>query len=283
MEWLRVNRTPWGAEYLLGLSWNWVWVALALGVAAIAFHLALHRRAPWRPAAALDPALLERLPRHVPRHTAAARLYHWTLAAAVTALGATAFLPIAGVTFHWVAPHWIAGLVLAGAIAFHVGYTLRRRSLRWVRVSAGEVARAWAARVRGVPPPLPGKYPLAHRFFHHATAAALAVTLLSGAVLLARVETPWWDANPYLLPPEVWGVVYLLHGIGAVALIPLVMVHVYLALRPDRRWLTLSIFRGWIPRERYLERFDPLRWWPGADPAPAPEQRGPASGPSPLG
>ena len=52
------------------------------------------------------------LPPRIPRHSLAARLFHWVMAASMFTLLFTAFLPISGVKFPWVAWHWIAGLVL---------------------------------------------------------------------------------------------------------------------------------------------------------------------------
>jgi cytochrome b subunit of formate dehydrogenase len=56
----------------------------------------------------------------VPRHSLAARLFHWIMAAAMFALFITAFLPRVGVRFPWVTYHWIAGMVLTASIVFHI-------------------------------------------------------------------------------------------------------------------------------------------------------------------
>ena len=44
------------------------------------------------------------------------------------------------------------------------------------------------------------------------------------------------------------------------ALITMVMIHIYFALRPDEWWLTRSMFRGWISRSEYEEHCDSQRW-----------------------
>ena len=69
---------------------------------------------------ALPPALPLDYPRRIPRHSLAARLFHWIMAAAMFALLITAFLPKVGVQFHWVAYHWIAGTVLTVSVLFHI-------------------------------------------------------------------------------------------------------------------------------------------------------------------
>jgi formate dehydrogenase subunit gamma len=42
--------------------------------------------------------------------------------------------------------------------------------------------------------------------------------------------------------------------------ITLIMAHVYFALRPEKLWMTRSMFRGWISREEFLAHHDPKRW-----------------------
>ena len=59
-----------------------------------------------------SPAVAARIPEHVPRHSLAARLFHWIMAASMFTLLFTAFLPKVGVQFDWVTYHWIAGTVL---------------------------------------------------------------------------------------------------------------------------------------------------------------------------
>jgi hypothetical protein len=49
-------------------------------------------------------------------------------------------------------------------------------------------------------------------------------------------------------------------GFAGMALITMVMIHVYFALRPDEWHLTRSMFRGWMTRKEYQDHFDPKRW-----------------------
>ena len=58
--------------------------------------------------------------RGVKRHSLAARMFHWVMAASMFTLLFTAFLPIAGFKFAWVQCHWIAGIVLTVSIVFHI-------------------------------------------------------------------------------------------------------------------------------------------------------------------
>ena len=68
----------------------------------------------------LAPEIAARVPARVPRHSLAARLFHWIMAASMFTLLFTAFLPKVGVQFNWVTYHWIAGAVLTVSIVFHI-------------------------------------------------------------------------------------------------------------------------------------------------------------------
>ena len=56
-----------------------------------------------------SPAEAAAVPERVPRHSLAARLFHWIMAPSMFTLLFTAFLPKVGVQFNWVLYHWIAG------------------------------------------------------------------------------------------------------------------------------------------------------------------------------
>ncbi len=270
MEWVRSQTSPWGQQLLIGLSWDVAWVALAAAALVMLGHAALAlRRRRGAVQAGAAPELLARLPERVLRHTWPARLFHWTMAASMLVLLGTAFLPIAGLKFAWVAPHWIAGLALVAAVAFHIVHASVWKSLRQMWIGLEDL-RAGLATLRGalIPgtaaPARSGKNPVENKLFHHAVAAATLAALGTGLPMMAKVDTPWWRRDPYLLSGDAWGIVYVVHGAGSVALLALVAVHLYFALRPDKWWITLSMLRGWIPRERYLERHDPARWPPVA-------------------
>jgi formate dehydrogenase subunit gamma len=200
------------------------------------------------------------------RHTLVDRLFHWITAICVLALLATAFLPIVGVEFGWVTPHWIAGIVLIVAVLFHIVRGLFWKSLRTVWIGAADVRDALAI-VRSTlamggsePPAKPGKYSFAQKLIHFAFAVVVLVVSVTGAFMLARVNTPWWDSNPYLLRDKTWGIVYVLHDLAALLLITMVMTHIYFALRPEKLLFTRAMIRGWITREEYGEHHDPKRW-----------------------
>ena len=53
---------------------------------------------------------------------------------------------------------------------------------------------------------------------------------------------------------------YVLHGLAGVGLIGLVIVHIYMAVRPEKLAITKSMIVGSMSRDFYLEEHDPHRW-----------------------
>jgi cytochrome b subunit of formate dehydrogenase len=199
------------------------------------------------------------------RHAGVDRVYHWIAAACVLTLLATAFLPILGLEFSWVGIHWVTGLVLIAAVLFHIVRSLAPRRLvsMWIGVAdlrdAAAVLRG-AVRRDASAEPKGGKYSLAQKLMHHTFALILLTALVTGGTMLARIDMPWWKRNPYLLGDGTWGVIYVLHGLAALCLITMVMLHVYFALRPEN-WLFLrAMLRGWVTRGEFVEHHDPERW-----------------------
>jgi cytochrome b subunit of formate dehydrogenase len=192
-------------------------------------------------------------------------VFHWLTAACVLTLLGTAFLPILGLKFDWVTLHWMAGLVLIGAVLFHFVRSLFWQSWRTMMIGGADVREA-AAIVRGTlrrdvaDVPKPGKYSFAQKLIHLFFTIVVLVSIATGALMLAHVETPWWRPNPYLLRDATWGVVYVLHDLAALTLITMVMMHVYFALRPEKLKFTRAMLRGWITRTEYERDHDPRRW-----------------------
>ena len=270
MEWFRWERNPWGQEILIGLSWDLIWVAVAAGALLIVVHALLYYWR-WRGAGTgkISENLLDQLPERILRHSVTSRVFHWVMAASVLTLLFTAFLPIWGVKFSWVTAHWIAGLVLTAAIIFHIIHASLWKGLGLMWINSQDLSDGWlvvkqALGSTGSAPGKPGKNPLENKLFHHVVAIATLATIITGLIMMAKVDTPWWKRNPYILSDDTWGIIYVAHGAGSVALITFIMAHFYFAARPEKRWITLSMLRGWISRERYLEHYDESRWPVGA-------------------
>ena len=109
-------------------------------------------------------------------------------------------------------------------------------------------------------PAKPGKYPLVQKLYHYAIALFILVTAVSGFLMMAKIDTPFWRRNPYFLSDYSWGLVYVAHGLAAMFVLSLVMIHIYFALRPEKLWITRSMILGWITADEYKAHHDP-EWW----------------------
>jgi formate dehydrogenase subunit gamma len=189
----------------------------------------------------------------ITRHAPIDRVFHWVTALAVLLLLASAFLPILGLKFSWVPLHWISGVVLTVAVLFHaVRATFFQRlkcMLIWPR-HLREFAQGRKA----------AKYTLPQKLMHAVLGFAVLVATVTGVVMLARVDTPLWSRNPYLLEASTWGVIYVLHGAAALLTLTLTMAHVYFSLLPEKRAYLRAMIGGQMTREEAAEFHDPERW-----------------------
>lgn len=213
----------------------------------------------------VGPAKGSAVPDRVVRHRGPDRLFHWVNAAVVLTLLGTSFLPIAGLKFDWITIHWLAGIVLTALVFFHI-----LRALVWQDRGSMGLGRAdlkgavqgvrWGARLSRKAPPLPGKYPLPQKLFHYGMALVILTAIVTGLLMLLKIDTPFWGRDPYILSGKTWGVIYVLHGLSAMAVLAMVIVHVYFAIRPEKLWITRSMIAGWITRKEYEDHFDPNLW-----------------------
>ena len=212
-----------------------------------------------------SPDVAARIPERVPRHSLAARLFHWVMAAAMLALLITAFLPKVGVQFPWVTYHWIAGIVLTASILFHIVHAtffMDFWSIWPDKADIEDAKRRWArATGKSAPPPRRfAKYPLENKMYHGVIVLAGLSVMLTGVFMMFRVDTGFLTRNPYLFSDMTWGLMYVLHGLAGVGLIALIMVHVYFAVRPEKLVITKSMIVGTLAKDHYLEHHDPQRW-----------------------
>ena len=248
MEIVEVSKDVWGREVLLGVSWDLLWVVLALAAAAIIVHLlvmAAIRKEP-RPSAAGA---------RLARHAAVDRGFHWIMAISVFVLLFTGVLPIIGVDFAWLTIHWVAGLILTGAVLFHTVRALLWQKPKEMWVGARDFREPFDHAVR------PGKYSLAQKGMHHAMTVLVLLVIGTGLVLFAMIDTPWWNRSN-ALDEATLGWMFLLHGASTLGLIGLVALHVYFALRPEKRFYTRSMISGWISEDELNANHDPGRWTP---------------------
>lgn len=199
------------------------------------------------------------------RHAGFDRLIHWVTAACVFVLLATGFLPVLGVDFAWVAIHWWTGFVLIAAVLAHVVRSLisKRVGRIWFRrrdiSDAVQIAKI-NLRLSSGALPRPGKFSFAQKLIHFAFAVVVLAACVTGSLMMVKIDTPWWDRNPFWLSDETWGLIYVVHGFSAMLLITMVMTHVYFAIRPEKAMFLRSMVLGWITRDEFERAHDPKRW-----------------------
>ena len=201
----------------------------------------------------------------VMRHLAVDRIYHWLMAVAIFVLMGTAFLPIVGVKFEWLEIHWITGVILAALVLIHVVRALFWQDWRSMMILGSDVRDMWRSACciispRARSPARPGKYDPLQKLYHLGIALLVVAIVVTGLLMLLKIDTPLWRRNPYWFSNDTWGYIYAVHGYAAMAILTAVIIHIYFALRPDEWHLTRSMFRGWISRKEYVEHFDSNRW-----------------------
>ncbi|MSR23440.1 MAG: hypothetical protein EXR92_07860 [Gemmatimonadetes bacterium] len=269
MEWIRIASNPWGDQVLIGLAWDVAWLVVVLGALFIVGHAALAKKKGAREEPKYPPSVVAAIPAQVTRHGKSARYSHWVLAAATFALLITAFVPMLGLQFPWITIHWIAGIVLAAYVVYHTIDTIARMSWGSMWVSIGDSivrTKNFFARTEDSSR-RPGKWGMENVVFHHLTAVAGVAVVATGILMMSRVDTWFWSADPYrwAITDANWGLIFVIHGVASVSFIGLIMAHLYFAVRPDKFWITKSMFRGWITKEEYLEHCNPERWPVGSE------------------
>ena len=268
MNFLTWGRNPWGQTILTHVSWDLLWASLFAGLMFLVAHasymiLSAHRKYDEKEVDALERANPQ-LPPVIERHTFMARMFHWVMAACMFVLLFTAFLPIVGVRFAWVEWHWIAGLVLTGSIIYHIIHATFFLDFWSIWIGPKDIPEFKTEMMRemgrDVAGPKSGKYPLGNRLYHLAILVVGLTAAISGMVMMARVRQPLFTRNPYLFADTTWGLTYVLHGAMGVALVGLVIAHVYFAIRPEKFYITKSMLFGYMTRRDYLAHHDPARW-----------------------
>ena len=98
------------------------------------------------------------------------------------------------------------------------------------------------------------------KLYHHGIAVIVLTLIGTGALMMVRIDTPFWRRDPYLLSADSWGWIFVAHDLAAMAVFAMLIVHVYFAIRPEKLWITRSMLLGWITRAEYSEHHDTEIW-----------------------
>ncbi len=189
----------------------------------------------------------------ITRHAPIDRVFHWVTALAVLLLLASAFLPILGLKFSWVPLHWITGVVLTVAVLFHTVRSTFFRRLRCMLIWPRHLREFAQGRKAA-------KYTLPQKLMHAVLGFAVLVATVTGVIMLAKVDTPFWKRDPYLLDASTWGIVYVLHGASSLLILMLSMWHIYFSLLPEKRAYLRAMIVGLMTRADGALFHDPARW-----------------------
>jgi cytochrome b subunit of formate dehydrogenase len=238
----------WGREVLLGVSWDLLWLVCVVALVIVAVHavyMAMQQRAE-RPS---------HEGKRVQRHEPVDRIMHWVMAISILALLFTGVLPIIGIEFAWLTLHWIAGLVLTAAVLFHIIRSVLQKDLMSVWIRPSDLKESLDESQK------PGKYSVAQKGMHAAVTVVTLFVIISGLFMFAMIDTPWWDRTNSLSESTL-GWMFLVHGLTTLALIALIVFHLYFTLRPEKLFYLRSMIKGWISEEELSANHDPERWAP---------------------
>ncbi len=263
MEFLRRALNPWGENVPIGVSWDLIWAAVIIGAAFVVGHALLVPKKV--DTGEIDEDEARGLPAKLLRHTTGARGFHWSMSVTMFALLITAFFPVIGIQFPWVTIHWIAGVLLILTVIYHIYHVFAKQDFwtMWIDrrdVEEGKLGLKAAMGQADIERPRAGKYPVDQKMFHHVAMIATLGAVVTGVLMMFRVDNFLLPMNTYMFGDTAWGWIYVIHGVCGIGLIFLVIAHVYFAIRPEKRWMTWSMINGWIDRERYLQNHDPARW-----------------------
>jgi formate dehydrogenase subunit gamma len=247
VEIIRHKFDVWGEEVILGVSWDLLWVVVVAILVLLAGHAIVM--------AALAKKKAKPSPegKRIHRHAAIDRAFHWIMAISVLVLIVTGAAPIVGLRFAWLNIHWIAGLVLTFVVIFHTIRALFWQDFKSMLLGPKDFAEPFDENRK------PGKYSFEQKGMHWAMTVLVIAVIATGITLMLNINTPWWD-RPSVDNEAQLGLMFLLHGLATLSLIAFTAIHIYFALRPEKRFYTRSMVKGWISEHEARENHDVTRW-----------------------
>jgi cytochrome b subunit of formate dehydrogenase len=246
---IRYRQDVWGEEVILGVSWDLLWVISVAAFVLLAAH------AIFMAALAKKKALPSSEGKRVNRHDAIDRAFHWIMAGSVLVLIATGIAPIVGLRISWLNIHWIAGLVLTFVCVFHIIRAMFWQDFKSMLLGPADFKEPFDETIK------PGKYSFEQKGMHWAMTVLVVAVVATGVILFLNINSPWWD-RPSVSDEGSLGIYFLLHGTATLGLIAFTAIHIYFAVRPEKRFYTRSMVTGWISEAEMKENHDTNKWKP---------------------
>ena len=214
MEFLRRALNPWGEDVPVGVSWDLIWAAVIVGAVFVLVHALMVPKKVGT--GEIDEDEAKDLPEKLVRHLPGARGFHWSMSATMFALLITAFFPVIGIQFPWVTIHWIAGVLLILTLLYHIYHVFAKQDFwaMWIGrrdIKEGTLGLKAALR-QPVKRPRTAKYPVDQKMFHHAATIATLGAVVTGVLMMYRVENFLLPQNTYMFSDATWGWIYVIHG-----------------------------------------------------------------------
>jgi len=240
---IRYRQDVWGEEVILGVSWDLLWVISVAAFVLLAAH------AIFMAALAKKKALPSSEGKRVNRHDAIDRAFHWIMAGSVLVLIATGIAPIVGLRISWLNIHWIAGLVLTFVCVFHIIRAMFWQDFKSMLLGPADFKEPFDESIK------PGKYSFEQKGMHWAMTVLVVAVVATGVILFLNINSPWWE-RPSVSDEGSLGIYFLLHGTATLGLIAFTAIHIYFAVRPEKRFYTRSMVTGWISEAEMKENHD---------------------------
>ena len=142
------------------------------------------------------------------RHKLIDRLFHWVFAISILTLLISGLLPVFGFNASLIVIHWLTGTVLTVLLLIHIC-----RSVFWKKLS-----RIWFSRTdMDFKRSKQGKYSLAQKLMHQFISLLTVAGMITGIIMMIRIDTPFFERDPYWLNADDLGAGLFYPWLGGVA------------------------------------------------------------------
>ena len=193
------------------------------------------------------------------RHKLQDRIFHWAMALCMLMLIFTGISPVIGIECDWVPIHWISGTIFTILIIWHLIRSIFFQDIFSMWISFSEI-RSFIIAIFRNRVLKSGKYSIPQKLLHNTVTVISLVAIITGILLMVRIDTPLWERNPYLFDQSTWGWIYVFHGLSSLCFISIIIIHIYFAIRPEKFFYTRSMVFGSISKKDFDDNHDDKLW-----------------------